>query len=176
MKPGWIIVYFCCFFSGLIQIAVAEDWKKLDQDGLHDPESPGLSVLQQPEEALRVLPPDSAGNNVDWVRALRDKYIEPRSFLKDEKELVILDSDILLKETGDSPYVLFPHRAPTEWLECSNCHEKLFKSKAGATDISMLSILQGESCGQCHGAVSFPLTECNRCHSVPQDSLMKTAK
>jgi hypothetical protein len=30
----------------------------------------------------------------------------------------------------------------------------------------MNQILHGEQCGLCHGAVSFPLTECNRCHSV----------
>jgi c(7)-type cytochrome triheme protein len=43
----------------------------------------------------------------------------------------------------------------------------LFKSKAGATkQLNMFQILQGEYCGVCHGAVSFPLTECKRCHSV----------
>lgn len=154
----------------------AEGWKKLEQDGLHDPETAGLAVLQQPEEALSLLPQDTAGNRVDWVRALRDNYIQPRSFLHEEKKLEILDSDIILKGTGDSPYVLFPHKAHTEWLECSNCHEKLFISKAGATPITMRSILQGEYCGRCHGAVSFPLTECNRCHSVPLDSANQTNK
>ena len=152
------------------------DWKKLQEDGLHDPEAAGLQLLQQPEEALRLLPKDTAGNKVDWVRALRDNYIQPRSYLHEKKELEILDSDVLLKGTGDSPFVLFPHKAHTEWLECSNCHDKLFSAKAGATPITMMSILQGEYCGQCHGAVSFPLTECNRCHSVPQDSVKSTAK
>ena len=28
--------------------------------------------------------------------------------------------------------VRFPHKQLTEWLDCSNCHEKLFKSKTGA--------------------------------------------
>jgi hypothetical protein len=32
----------------------------------------------------------------------------------------------------------------------------------------MLAILEGEQCGQCHGAVAFPLTECTRCHAIPQ--------
>jgi hypothetical protein len=31
-------------------------------------------------------------------------------------------------------------------------------------------ILSGEKCGLCHGAVSFPLTECKRCHSVDRGS------
>jgi c(7)-type cytochrome triheme protein len=63
--------------------------------------------------------------------------------------------------------VRFPHRQHTEWLDCSNCHEKLFISKAGANKgVNMFQVLQGEYCGLCHGAVSFPLTECKRCHSV----------
>ena len=154
----------------------AADWKTLIEDNLHDPEAPALEVLQQPAEALSVLPPDTAGNKVDWVSALREGYIEPRSFLRKEKNLELLDSEIIMKGTGDNYYVLFPHKAHTEWLDCSNCHEKIFKSKAGETPMSMLQILQGEYCGRCHGAVSFPLTECKRCHSVPPDSLTKTKK
>ena len=168
------VAIFCgVLTTGLIHAA---GWQTLQEDSLHDPEAPALEVLQQPSEALSVLPPDTAGNKVNWVKALREGYIEPRSFVLKEKTLEVLDSEILMKGTGDSYYVLFPHKAHTEWLECSNCHEKLFKSKAGETPITMLKILQGEYCGRCHGAVSFPLTECNRCHSVPQGSLTKTNK
>ena len=88
----------------------------------------------------------------------------------------ILDSNVLMKHTGDAPYVLFPHKPHTQWLDCGNCHEEIFKSKAGATPVNMLAILQGEYCGRCHGAVSFPLTECNRCHSVPQESAPGSAR
>ncbi len=166
-----MVILFALFASKQI---LAAEWIKIKDDGLHDPAVPGVSILQQPSEALSALPPDTAGNKVNWVKALRDKYIEPRSYLHKEKKMEILDSDILLKGTGDNPYVLFPHKAHTEWMECGNCHEKIFISKAGATPISMLAILQGEYCGRCHGAVSFPLTECNRCHSVPQDSVTNT--
>ena len=72
-----------------------------------------------------------------------------------------------LPDTATLRMVLFPHDIHTAWLECSNCHPKIFAEKAGATPVNMLAILQGEYCGRCHGAVSFPLTECNRCHSVP---------
>jgi c(7)-type cytochrome triheme protein len=64
------------------------------------------------------------------------------------------------------PIVRFPHRQHTLWLDCVNCHDHLFKAETGATNFSMLKILEGEQCGVCHGAVSFPLTECFRCHSV----------
>jgi c(7)-type cytochrome triheme protein len=71
------------------------------------------------------------------------------------------------------PAVKFPHRQHTLWLDCSNCHNGLFKDKIGANKFSMVAILNGEQCGLCHGAVAFPLTECNRCHSVPNESLRK---
>lgn len=148
---------------------VAAEWQPLMKDGLHDPDNAGIKWLQNPGDALSRLPADSAGNKVDWIRAFEDGYIRPRSSLRDEKPVKLLDSDILLNNTGSLPRVLFPHRQHTQWLDCNNCHEKIFKSKAGATPITMTRILEGEYCGVCHGAVSFPLTECNRCHSVPWD-------
>lgn len=74
--------------------------------------------------------------------------------------------DIILENTGEMPMVRFPHKAHTEWLDCSNCHDAIFKKEVGANPINMFAILNGEYCGRCHGAVSFPLTECLRCHSV----------
>lgn len=154
----------------LLWAADSRQWKTLEKDDIHDPQNPALKVMQQPAAALRILPPDTAGNQVSWVKALRDGYIKPRTNLYETTEVRILDSNILMKRTAEMPYVLFPHRPHTEWLDCSNCHEKLFKSQAGATPVNMFAILQGEYCGRCHGAVSFPLTECARCHSVPQKS------
>lgn len=147
-------------------LALAYQWTALEEDGVHDPDNPAVGILQPPAEALSVLPPDTAGNHVRWVEALRGGYISPRAYLHKETENRVLDSTILMKNTGDAPYVLFPHEPHTDWLDCDNCHERIFASKAGATPISMLAILSGEYCGRCHGAVSFPLTECRRCHSV----------
>lgn len=149
----------------------AAQWKPLREDGLHDPQSPALGVLQNPGDALSLLPKDTAGNKVDWVGALRSGYIKPRNKLRETTEVRLLETDILMTDTGDAPVVRFPHKTHTEWLDCSNCHEALFKSKIGATPVRMLAILQGEYCGRCHGAVAFPLTECNRCHSVPRSAL-----
>ncbi|MBI3374948.1 MAG: hypothetical protein HY057_14315 [Rhodospirillales bacterium] len=127
-----------------------------------------MRQLQEPREALSALPADSAGNQVRWVDALRDGSINPRSSLRPEAEVRLLETDIYMSRYGSVPAVRFPHREHTLWLDCSNCHEKLFKSKVGANEISMLRILQGEQCGQCHGAVAFPLTECARCHNTPR--------
>ncbi|MBN4063244.1 hypothetical protein JYT79_00530 [Cardiobacterium sp. AH-315-I02] len=147
--------------------AIAADWQALANDGLHDPANMGLKWLQNPASALSRLPADSAGNKVDWVRAIEDGYIHPRSGLNSTKPPKLLDTNILLNNTGSLPRVIFPHRQHTMWLACENCHDKIFKEKAGATPITMLKILEGEYCGVCHGAVAFPLTECNRCHVVP---------
>ncbi|MFN0316311.1 MAG: c(7)-type cytochrome triheme domain-containing protein [Burkholderiales bacterium] len=146
--------------------ADTRQWKTLPAAGLHDPGNPALPSLQNPGAALRLLPPDTAGNLVNWVKALRDGYIKPRTNLLETTKVRVLDTDIVMKNTAEMPYVRFPHLAHTEWLECANCHEGLFKSKAGATPINMFDILQGEYCGRCHGAVAFPLTECARCHNT----------
>lgn len=144
-------------------------WKPLAQDGLHDPARPWQRLLQNPAEALSQLPFDGVGNQVKWISALREGYIAPRNNIYPETKIQFLDLDIMLTKvnTGELPRVLFPHKPHTEWLDCSNCHEWMFKSKAGATPITMLANLEGEYCGRCHGAVAFPLTECYRCHSVP---------
>ncbi|MBL8535242.1 MAG: hypothetical protein JNL33_15450 [Betaproteobacteria bacterium] len=153
--------------------AESRKWKPIAEDGLHDPENPAAASLQSPGDALKVLPPDGAGNQVNWVKALRDGYIKPRTTLDATTKVQTLDADILMKRTVEMPYVRFPHLAHTEWLECGNCHDKIFRSKAGTTPVNMFAILQGEYCGRCHGAVAFPLTECNRCHSVPHSAVKK---
>ncbi len=147
-------------------IAAETTWKSLAEDGLHDPLSPAIGVLQEPADALSQLPPDTAGNRVAWIRALREKFIQPRTNIFPETKIEILDMDIVMDQTGELPLVLFPHKPHTEWLDCSNCHDRIFVKEVDANPINMFAILSGEYCGQCHGAVAFPLTECNRCHSV----------
>ena len=154
--------------------ASAPIWLPLEKDGVHDPKGPGIALLQQPAEALAALPRDTAGNMVRWVQALDSGVINPRTNLLPGTEVRLLDSEIIIAKYGSMPAVKFPHRQHTLWLDCSNCHEHLFKSVAGGNKFSMSAILDGEQCGLCHGAVSFPLTECNRCHSVPNSSLPRT--
>lgn len=146
-------------------------WEPLKSDGIHDPRGPAVKekLLQEPADALSKLAQDNVGNNVRWVQALEKGHINPRANLLPGTEVRVLDQDILLNLKGGMPIVKFPHKQHTLWLDCANCHDHLFKSKTGATQISMLSILEGEQCGVCHGAVAFPLTECLRCHSVPRD-------
>lgn len=125
-----------------------------------------IAYLQQPAEALGALPPDGPeGNKVDWMAALEQGRIAPRTNIRPETKVRVLDRDILFPETAGMPHVVFPHRQHTLWLDCANCHPAIFEAKAGANDFGMFDILQGEYCGRCHGAVAFPLTQCTRCHS-----------
>ena len=70
--------------------------------------------------------------------------------------------------------VIFPHWFHRIRFRCKVCHEDLgIVLRAGANRLSMQKILDGEQCGLCHGAVAFPLTECNRCHSVSNAALQR---
>jgi len=155
-------------------LAGPERWKTIIADKLHDPTGPGAQQLQNPAEALFYLPSAFSGNYVRWVEAIEEGYINPRpSILDNNYEMQVLDLDVIRTRTADMPMVLFPHRKHTEWLECSNCHEWLFKSRRGATRFGMFDVLNGEYCGRCHGAVAFPLVECFYCHSVRRSDLKK---
>lgn len=151
----------------------AGQWTPLAEDGIHDPRSPGVKILQYPGDPLSKLTPDTAGNQVLWVKALEKKEIQPREKLFAKTEVRKMDRDSILDVKGGMPAVRFPHRQHTEWLDCVNCHEGVFSMTPGETKISMLKILEGEQCGICHGAVSFPLTECTRCHSIPRPGQIK---
>lgn len=165
---SWLARVAFCISVGFVSGAGASEWLPLAKDGVHDPKSPAVKLLQEPGEALSRLVPDAVGNQVRWVHALEKKQIQPREKLSAKTEVRKLDQDILLNLKGGMPVVRFPHRQHTEWLDCANCHDGLFAAQTGGTKISMLKILEGEQCGVCHGAVAFPLTECTRCHSVPR--------
>lgn len=167
----------CAMLLGLALAAAAlaqpAAWLPLAKDGVHDPRNPGLAQLQQPADALAPLPRDSAGNLVRWVEALDRAMIAPRASLWSGTEVRQRSDEILISRFGSMPAVTFPHRQHTLWLDCANCHNAIFKDVAGANKLSMLAILNGEQCGVCHGAVAFPLTECNRCHNVPNETLRR---
>ena len=171
MPRGWLAVLLALAAVAALAQGTGGPWKRLENDGVHDPASPAIRVLQQPAEALAALPPDTAGNMVRWVQAIESGAINPRTNLFESTQVRVLDQDLIVAKYGSMPAVKFPHRAHTLWLDCANCHPKPFIDKAGANKLSMSAILNGEQCGLCHGAVAFPLTECNRCHSVPNSQV-----
>lgn len=149
-------------------IDMKNPWRTLQGDGHHDPQSDAVKRLQPPVEAMRSLPRAGAGNFVDWVAALKNGVIEPRAEADKVSKMKLLKSETILRNTGSMPTVTFSHAVHTEWLACSNCHNDLFKDKAGANVIRMSEIFQGKACGVCHGTVAFPPDQCFRCHNGPR--------
>ena len=168
-RAGWRRALLALLCLPLLAWADGRQWQPLAKDGLHDSASPGVRQKQEPAEALSKLPPDSAGNLVRWVRAIEEGAINPRTNILPQTEVKLRDDEIIVSKFGSMPAVKFPHRAHTLWLDCSNCHDRLFVAKLGANRFNMQKILDGEQCGLCHGAVAFPLTECNRCHNTPNE-------
>ena|ERR1700693_4127139 len=137
-------------------------------------EQSGLTSEPLSEEthplAFNYLPKAKQGYP-DWVQALEQGVIHPKDTLTGDPDIPTmpaLDFNIVFKAKGDIPDVVYPHKPHTEWLDCRNCHPGIFKMQAGSNPVTMEKIVQGEFCGRCHGKVSFPLSDCSRCHSKPK--------
>ncbi|WP_199229726.1 c(7)-type cytochrome triheme domain-containing protein, partial [Azospirillum sp. TSO22-1] len=140
-------------------------------DGLHDATNAGTGALQPPKEAFGELPKGNSGNKIDWVKALRSGAVFPRVDKEGTKTpKQTMDLDIIREVKGSMPDVVYPHLAHTEWLDCAQCHPKIFVPKKGGNPISMAAILMGQYCGVCHGKVAFPVSECSKCHSKPKSN------
>jgi len=122
--------------------------------------------------ALRHLPRDAFGE-VNWTTAVMEGYLAPKGSLdphaEEEKPLnlnIFIEAKVPLMAN-----VVFPHSIHTYWLNCNNCHPKIFIPEAGANPITMDEIFEGKWCGRCHGKVAFkfwPEANCRRCHMVPK--------
>lgn len=138
------------------------------EDGIHDATNDATHVLQPPLIAYDGLPKTEFGNFVDWVKSLNSGLLKPRFDRFDPTiEPLVMNLDIVRVAKSSMPDVVFPHKAHTQWLDCSNCHPKIFIPQRNANVMSMSGILLGKQCGVCHGKVSFPVTTktCRKCHS-----------
>ncbi len=155
--------------------AVAETYQsaKLAEDGIHDPTNESVqNIMQEPGEAMVDFPMDRLGM-INWVKAMDEGFINPRKSLSgdefDGEMMLEMDLDIIMKQTSFMPYVRFPHLPHTKWLNCSNCHPKIFVPQLEGNPVTMEKVLRGEYCGVCHDKVAFSLMTCERCHSVPHE-------
>lgn len=148
-----------------------------------DPVSPGKYVsdlyklgLGWRPAALREFPKDKYGLP-DWVEIMNRKLISPRSSIdRTAQEIPPFNLEIVMPaKTGLIEGAHFPHSTHTLWIDCVSCHDKIFIPKVGANNLTMSRIAKGESCGVCHGKVSFPLNHCERCHT-PQPKVGKGSK
>ncbi|HEX4934364.1 MAG TPA: c(7)-type cytochrome triheme domain-containing protein [Gemmatimonadaceae bacterium] len=129
------------------------------------PPPPFESTLNA-DSARAMLPRDRPGN-VDWVAAVRQGIIRPRAALPGR---ILPDSngfrflfDFFFPGPDTTFDAFFPHSTHTEWVNCQQCHARIFPYR-GAT-IRMSDVLQGKYCAECHGKVAYPVaTACERCH------------
>lgn len=136
------------------------------QNKFYDRKNSEYKTLQKANHALAGFPVDTEGQ-VNWVLSLERGKIKPRSSVRGNRPMETLESEIIMKNTREMAHVRFPHKAHTEWLACKNCHDKIFIPEAGANNIDMTKIFQGEYCGTCHDKVAFSSFVCERCHSIP---------
>lgn len=117
-----------------------------------------------------IVPKDKYGL-VDWVKAVKEKIIDPKHSIdpKAEPDADPMDMDVEIPAKGDFVNdVVYPHAIHTYWFACEGCHDKIFQMAAGQNNMTMAGIAEGKWCGRCHGKVAFPLSDCNRCHTKPK--------
>jgi len=79
---------------------------------------------------------------------------------------IIMNSKAEAMREAEVNDVLFPHWFHRIRFKCKVCHEDFFILKAGANDVDMSNIANGQYCGNCHnGEVAWPPLYCERCHS-----------
>lgn len=137
---------------------------------------------QPPSEAVRIgkghhpdalslpgLPKDKYGL-INWDLMVRQELIKPIDSLQpDAPPTPMLDLSIVIPVKSDFVNnVIFRHSSHLYWLDCNNCHPAIFVMERGKNNMNMQGIAKGKWCGRCHGKVSFPLTDCKRCHAIPK--------
>lgn len=132
-----------------------------------DTARPVIESTLLPDSARALLPRDVAGN-IDWANALRHGVVRPRPVLPGRPAPAEPGFQFKYDFTYQGPDTtfdaLFPHSTHTEWLDCQQCHPRIFPHRN--TPVTMGDIFQGKFCAECHGKVSFPvLTGCERCHT-----------
>ena len=148
----------------LQEVVEAEELEEEEEFELEEEED----EYQQQPIAFNYLPKTELGY-VDWVAALTQGIINPLESLDpNERTMPPIDFDVIFEFEAEKNTVRFPHKPHTMWLDCRNCHPAIFKMQAGTNAVSMEKILSGEFCGRCHGVVAFPISDCDRCHSIPK--------
>jgi c(7)-type cytochrome triheme protein len=72
-----------------------------------------------------------------------------------------------LSDQNDVRPVIFPHWFHRIRFRCKVCHNELgFEMRAGANEITMGKIIDGQYCGLCHNnEIAWGVENCNLCHS-----------
>ena len=93
-------------------------------------------------------------------------FLSTPNFSSAEYGDIILNKKATSMREAEVKDVLFPHWFHRIRFKCKVCHEDIFIMKAGANDIDMSKIMNGELCGKCHdGVTAWEPLYCDRCHS-----------
>jgi len=130
---------------------------------------PSAALGEEFAKFLLNMPREKFGNGVNWEQAEREGKIKLIDYLEgitapQVKMKLKSDSEFTPRVKG-MPNVIFSHTKHTVWSGCELCHPDIFGIRKGGTKFSMEEIFEGKYCGACHGKVSFPLTDCRRCHT-----------
>ncbi len=135
--------------------------------------SVGMNVAMKNDfYALREkMPRQRFGNGIDWLKAEEGGLIElidtlPGVSFQRPKLQDPSDEELVAREIN-MPTIIFSHKKHAVEAGCELCHPQIFPIKKGATTYSMQDIFDGKYCGACHGKVSFPNADCQRCHTEP---------
>lgn len=111
------------------------------------------------------------GNGVNWIKAEKEGHIQLKDYIEGVSPKRGLQEDmvdtVLTTDVVEMPYIIFSHKKHAVWNGCKFCHPDMFREKTGTTVFSMEEIFDGKFCGTCHGKVSFPTLDCQRCHVKP---------
>ncbi len=117
------------------------------------------------------MPRQRFGNGIDWLKAEEEGLITLQDTLPgvsfDRPKLKNPADEELVAREIDMPKIIFSHKRHAVETGCELCHPEIFPIKKGAVTYSMQDIFDGKYCGACHGKVSFPNADCQRCHSEP---------
>lgn len=116
------------------------------------------------------LPKERFGNGIDWEKAEAEGLLKLVDFIEGvsiKRQSLKIQKDFALNpKVNEMPDIIFSHKKHTVWNGCEVCHPEIFVGvKKGTTRYSMVEIFDGKYCGVCHGKVSFPLIDCQRCHT-----------
>lgn len=125
---------------------------------------PDIESVSDWETAQEMLPKDYK-KSVDWVAALEQGLVRPRSGTDPlSPYAATFQWDFIMEAEKPKNEAYFPHSAHTAWLACKNCHIKIYPYQRNPA--TMKEMRKGASCGTCHGKtnVAFSLKSCKRCH------------
>jgi c(7)-type cytochrome triheme protein len=115
----------------------------------------------------QALPRDSKGV-VDWMGALSESVITPKPGIDPAATAArTTDSEIEFFNTGNpGKAATFRHATHTQWLNCKNCHNSIFKKSDENLQFTHDDMEQkGLYCGACHFKVVVVQGGCKGCHA-----------